>query len=377
MIPITILHLSHSFLPVTQNWIYSQLQNLPECRSLVLCRFTENGKTFPWPDVYAAYPRPGINRATGLAFSRLTASYAPGLGRSVIEREHPQILHGHFAFESWRNIGLVRASNIPLVTTFYGFDVDKLPRRAVWRRRYARLFHEGAAFITEGQFMAGRLRDLGCPNEKIRVVKIGIDLDRIKPREPAKPDSVVNVLFVGLSREKKGPLDAAAAFARAGREYPGMVLHLVGDGAYRARAAELLKEAGMLDKACFHGMLPYEAFLNLLGKSDILLAPSVTAADGDTEGGAPVSVIEALAAAIPVVATSHCDIPNIVNHGTTGLLSKEHDIAGIAAHLGMLAGNPAMRFSMGRAGRLYAEKEHDIRMQAAKIRTVYEEVLRK
>jgi colanic acid/amylovoran biosynthesis glycosyltransferase len=377
MTPVTVLHLSHSFLPVTQNWIYSQLRNMPECRSLVLCRFLENVEVFPWPDVHVAYPRPGIRRSTGLTLSRLTARYASGFGRSVIEHEHPQILHGHFAFESWRNISLARAFNLPLITTFYGFDVDKLPRRAVWRRRYRRLFREGAAFITEGPFMAGRLKDLGCPAEKIRMVKIGIDPVRIKPCAAARPESVVNVLFVGLSREKKGPLDATEAFVRAGREHPDMVLHLVGEGPYRARATEMLKEAGMLDKAFFHGMLSYEAFLELLGRSDMLLAPSVTAVDGDTEGGAPVSVIEALAAAIPVVATTHCDIPNVVHHNITGLLSKEHDIGGLAVHLGTLAGNAAMRLSMGRAGRVYAEKEHDVRVQAAKIRAIYDEVLRR
>ena len=223
--------------------------------------------------------------------------------------------------------------------------------------------------------MAARLRDLGCPGEKIRVVKMGIDSDRIRPRRNEAADDAVNVLFVGLSREKKGPLDAVAAFVEAAREHPALFLHLVGDGPYRSRAASALSNAGLTHRACFHGMMGYDKFLELLSRSDILLAPSVSALDGDTEGGAPVSVIEALAAAVPVVATTHCDIPNIVADGESGLLCKEHDIATLATHLVKLAGNPDLRASMGRAGRLYAVNEHDIRRQAAKLRAIYDEVL--
>ena len=54
---------------------------------------------------------------------------------------------------------------------------------------------------------------------------------------------------------------------------------------------------------------------------DVFLAPSVTASNGDTEGGAPVAIIEMSASGMPIVSTNHCDIPSVVLDGVTGLLA--------------------------------------------------------
>jgi len=104
-----------------------------------------------------------------------------------------------------------------------------------------------------------------------------------------------------------------------------------------------------------------------------VLAPSVQASNGDNEGGAPVVVIEALAAGIPVVGSRHCDIPNIVQHGRTGLLSEERDIEDLARNLSRLAADPQARAEMGREAVAYAHAEHDIKRQVRKITAVYRE----
>ena len=65
----------------------------------------------------------------------------------------------------------------------------------------------------------------------------------------------------------------------------------------------------------------------------VYLAPSVTAVDGDCEGGAPVSLIEAAASGMIVVSTRHCDIPGVIENGRTGWLSEERDTDAMAANL--------------------------------------------
>ena len=65
-------------------------------------------------------------------------------------------------------------------------------------------------------------------------------------------------------------------------------------------------------------------------KHDVFLAPSVTASNGDTEGGAPVAIIEMAASGMPIVSTRHCDIPSVVLDGVTGLLAAERDSEGLA-----------------------------------------------
>jgi colanic acid/amylovoran biosynthesis glycosyltransferase len=140
---------------------------------------------------------------------------------------------------------------------------------------------------------------------------------------------------------------------------------------------KILRQAGVRHKAVFHGMKPVSEYLELLKNIDIVLTPSVHASDGDTEGGAPVVAIEALCAGIPVVGSKHCDIPNIVAHGSTGLLSDERDADALARDICTLAENHTLRIEMGGRGAMYARAEHDITKQVRKITDVYREVCAK
>ena len=87
--------------------------------------------------------------------------------------------------------------------------------------------------------------------------------------------------------------------------------------------------------------------------SDLLLAPSVTAADGDIEG-MPVVVLEAMASALPVIGCEHSGIPEIVAHGSTGLIVPERDPAALAKAMEAMM-DPEIRRAMGTAGRLRVE----------------------
>jgi glycosyltransferase involved in cell wall biosynthesis len=178
-------------------------------------------------------------------------------------------------------------------------------------------------------------------------------------------------MFVGLEREKKGPLFAAAAFARIAAINKNMELHVVGDGPYRAPVRKLLAEAGVLDQSIFHGYIPFESYCALLGRMDIVLAPSVTTENGDTEGGAPVVVIEAQSAGIPVVGTLHCDIPSIVIHDKTGLLCAERDVDALAKNLGRLVSDQGLLEKLGRAARIHAREHFSIRRQVKDLNEIY------
>ncbi|MCS4101407.1 glycosyltransferase involved in cell wall biosynthesis [Salinibacter ruber] len=73
----------------------------------------------------------------------------------------------------------------------------------------------------------------------------------------------------------------------------------------------------------------------------VLLTPSVEASDGNNEGGAPVTLIEAAATGMPIVSSWHCDIPDVLHHKKTGLLAEE-DTEQIAGHLERLWENPTL-----------------------------------
>ena len=77
------------------------------------------------------------------------------------------------------------------------------------------------------------------------------------------------------------------------------------------------------------GYQPHSTFLREAYENHIFISPSITANDGDTEGGAPVSIIEMAASGMPIISTRHCDIPNVVIDNKTGWLTKERDAKGI------------------------------------------------
>jgi colanic acid/amylovoran biosynthesis glycosyltransferase len=373
-----ICHFISYYLPVTQNWIYNQLIYNKECESTVLCQRLENPRQFPFNNVYPICKSSGIDSVPARLIHKIFEQYPSAPHSKIIKQVKPDILHGHFLLESWRNYRLIKKLNIPLVTTCYGQDITSLPRKLFWKGRCKKVFELSRAFIVEGEHMGKTLENLGCRREKINVIKLGIDIARINTSISNSnvcsndDGDKIRILFTGLGREKKGAVYAVKAFIKAlSSTNIDLELHLLGDGIYRVQCEKILTDAGVRQKAVFHGMKPVSEYLDLLKSTHLVLAPSVHASDGDTEGGAPVVVIEALCAGIPVVGSNHCDIPNIVSHESTGLLSNERDVDALAKDICTLSENQQLRIDMGLRGKQYAAAEHDIIKQVRKITGVY------
>jgi colanic acid/amylovoran biosynthesis glycosyltransferase len=367
-----VAHLLYSFLPVTQNWIYNQLMFNKGVDSLVMCQYHENTEQFHFNPVYNFYPGINIWTKFKLFLTRLHLWYPYKYIEEIVKLECPDILHGHFATESFKLIDISKRSHLPLVTTFYGLDVNKLSKRKIWKKSYSRLFETGKLFIVEGHHMAEQLRILGCPPDRIKVIHIGIDIEKIENLQPP----VVNrdnlrILFIGLERQKKGAIDAVKAFSIAAHQCPEIELHIIGDGKYKKQVEKIIKSEGLADRVVLHGFTSVEKYLGILMSSDILLAPSCIADDGDTEGGAPVVTIEAQAAGKPVISTFHCDIPEVVIDKKTGLLSNEHDILRIADSIVLLVKDENMRIKMGLEGRKHVRRNHNIINQVSILSELY------
>ena len=127
------------------------------------------------------------------------------------------LLHAHFGWSRPTTLSAARQLGLPLVTTFYGRDLAHRKRR--WQRRdaYGELFSGGTLFVCEGPVMVEHLAGLGCPREKIRVVRVGIDLADF-PFEPRVRSGSLIVLQAARLVEKKGVDLSIRAFARARSE---------------------------------------------------------------------------------------------------------------------------------------------------------------
>ncbi len=373
---ITVAHLVTPYLFQTGTWIHTQLLHARRTRPVVLTRQLENTERFPFQPVHLVPgPRRRVARLVDALRHRL-GSLPPDRYLPILSREGARLIHAHLGWEGARAVDLAAAAGLPLVTTFYGRDAGRTPRQFWWRERYRALFTHGQAFVVEGPNLARTLEALGCPPGRVHVVHLGIDLARIRfaPRRP-DPDGGIEILVSSSLRPKKGVPSAVRAFAAVARRFPHVRLRILGDGPERRAVEAAARLSGLGERVTLAGYVPYEEHLAAMARAHLFLAASRTAPDGDTEGGAPVALIEAQAAGLPVISTRHADIPEVVADGESGLLAPEYDDGALTANLEWMLTHVEQWEAMGRAGRARMEREFSALTQAERIEDVYRSLL--
>jgi colanic acid/amylovoran biosynthesis glycosyltransferase len=201
----------------------------------------------------------------------------------------------------------------------------------------------------------------GMPHAKLH--HVGVQLDHVRPWKGGAPGPF-SILFVGRLVEKKGLeylVRAAALLKEQGRD---LRLDVIGDGPLRAAAEALSAALGVEADIRFHGDTPHETVLQAMQESHCLVVPSVTAGTGDAEG-IPVALMEGMASGMPVVATRHSGIPEVVSDGVTGLLVPERDPRALAAAIRRIMDDPQGAKDMGVRARAHMHKDFDASRQNA------------
>jgi len=155
-------------------------------------------------------------------------------------------------------------------------------------------------------------------------------------------DGPVRALFAGRLRTRKAVAVLLEALARP--ELTGLALTIVGDGEQRQALERRAAELGLGDRCRFAGLVARDEIARRYADADLFVLPS-------TYEGFPVAILEAMAAGLPIVATTVAGIPEAVEHGVSGLLVEREDAAGLAAALAELVGDPERRRTMGAAAR--------------------------
>ncbi|NRA96745.1 MAG: glycosyltransferase [Planctomycetes bacterium] len=371
------------YLPMSENWIWTQIAGHNRYRPLVLTKRAENLDAFPLDgvggEIVAAYSGP-VARAIRKMTRRFGDHYA--VHRRAVERRRPVLLHSHFGRGGWEDLQLARRSGLPHVVSVYGADIWRLGETGDWRRRYTELFDRADTFIAEGSAMKRRMAELGCDADKIRVNHLGVNLERIPlvPRVPDE-DGTVRCLMAGRAIEKKGMIYGMRAFANVAQRHPD--LHLVvmtwGEAAYKQRIIDELKrcaeDAGVANRVTWPGLRPYDEYLQIIRSSHIFLVPSVIAKNGDAEGGCPVTAIELSASGMPIVGFDHCDIPEVVRDGVSGHLAPERDVDGLTDLLDRVVAAPDTWEEMGRAGRAHVEAEYNAATLGGRLEAIHDDVI--
>jgi colanic acid/amylovoran biosynthesis glycosyltransferase len=271
------------------------------------------------------------------------------------------VILAHFGTNGARALRLRRAGALSgrIATVFHGFDISKKLARA-GEDTYSDLFREGELFLSISERWRSRLVELGCPPDRTVVHRMGIDCRKFAFSPRIKdPSGPVEIASVARLVEKKGVEYGVRAVAEVSRRNSSIVYTVVGDGPLRPNLEHLALQLGISDRVRFLGNRPHDEVVEVLRSASIFLAPSVTSADGDQEG-IPVALMEAMSSGLPVVATEHSGIPELVEHGISGFLAPERDAGTLAVCLEQLIEHPELWPSMGEAGRRRVEADHDI-----------------
>ena len=375
-----VMHAVRAYLPLTENWIYEQIRQASGFFPVVVCDEKSNLRDFPLADVHAADERrlAGAFDFVNKVHRRLAYANWPGSYRQVVKRYHPQLIHAHFGDRGVLMLGAARKYRIPLVTTFYGYDVSKLPLEPKWVPRLQWLFEHGDVFLAEGPCLRQKLIEIGCPPEKARVHHLGVDTRHIPFQERQAPDGPVRILMAASFREKKGLRYGLEAFARLASRRKGEVqLTVIGDGPLKEELRELAAEWKVQPFIRWLGYQPHEVFLREALSAHVFMSPSVVASDGDTEGGAPVAIIEAQATGLPILATTHADIPEVTRPGESAFLVPERDVDALEERLTYLVDHPEIWAPMGAAGRRHVATEFNASEQGKRLEAIYHEVMQR
>jgi len=366
----TAAHCATPYLHTNGVWIYNQISRLRRYRPVVLTQEAQNLEDFPVERLRTAQEYPAGKRLVNRLVRRLTGEYP--FYAEILHREGACLIHAHFGYQGCRCLRAKRHSGLPMLTSFYGADATQFPKEQYWKKFYRRLFAAGEAFLAEGSSLAQRLEEAGCPPGKIRLHRLGVDLERIRFAERL-PAEKVRFLICAPFREKKGIPFALKALGRARARRPfAFEVVLIGDGPERPKVLEAIRQAGLEDRVDWRGVQSYAQVLEELPRCHILLQSSLTAADGDTEGGAPVILLDAQASGMPVISTWHADIPEYVREGESGLLSPERDVEKLAECILQLVGEPGRWVAMGRAGREHVEAHYHAARQAERLEELYD-----
>jgi colanic acid/amylovoran biosynthesis glycosyltransferase len=298
----------------------------------------------------------------GRAFYRALRLLSPeAYGRRITSAyvEHFRRLRTEVVLAEFGPTGVVvmdacRRLGLPLVVHFHGYDASVRRVLEQYAAGYSAMFREAAALVSVSRGMQRRLVELGAPPERVHYNPCGVDCERFGGAEPARSPPLV--LAVARFVEVKAPQLTLAAFAEALGQYPEARLRMLGDGPLLGECRRLSASLSIDHAVTFLGRQPHYVVAEEMRRARLFAQHSVEAASGAVEG-TPVAVLEAGATGLPVVATRHGGIADVVTDGETGLLVEERDVAGMARQMLRLLRDPAHAAALGGAARRHV-REH-------------------
>ena len=282
---------------------------------------------------------------------------------TALEEFEPDVLHAHFATEPTAAAReFARELEIPFTFTAHGYDIFRKPP-ADFGARAA----DASAVVTVSRANADYIQQtFGVPPAKLHVIPCGVDTDLFKPlqaRLDADDPLVVCVARHVVVKNLGLLLRAFALLAQWKVPFRGV---LIGDGPCHEELKDLRRELGLEQLVEFPGAATQDEVLPWLQRARVAVLSS-------QNEGMPVSLMEAAACGVPIVATAVGGIPELVRDGLTGLLTLPEPKS-FATALRRLLEDRSLRQKMGAAARADAVARLSVQRQVDQLISIWQNV---
>jgi glycosyltransferase involved in cell wall biosynthesis len=331
-----------------------------------------------WEPVLLHHPDAGIDRlVAGAAGLGLRAIAVPRVERGhrlpgvlrlrvALRAERPAIVHAHLSWPLACRYGVLAAwlaRVAPVGTAQLYLEPGSVRQARLALRPLRRIIAVSA------EVRARYVRELGIADERLAVVRNGIRVPpTVRAPDPALRAELVRGRpdYVVLTPARLHPQKGHADLLQAAALIPDATFVLAGDGPLRSELESRARELGVASRCVFLG---HRADVPaLLAAADLFVLPSHFE-------GLPVSVLEAMAAGRPVVATAIGGTDEAVSHEESGLLVPPREPAALASAIRRLRADPVLARRLGAAGRQRVEREFSSEATAVQVMRIYDEVV--
>lgn len=293
----------------------------------------------------------------------------------LLREERVHILHAHLIHANLLGALVGRLARVPVVVaTRHNVDIGGAWRE--WANRWLRGWRDAVVAVSD-QVRWVEIERSGIDPARVILIRNGVPIEPFASPDPTATDRLrrkwkippTSPVIGTLARfdEQKGHVVLLEAMARVLQRRPRARALLVGEGPLRQAVEQKAHALGLSHAVVLTGLR--RDVPQVLALLDLFVLPSLWE-------GLPVSVLEAMAAGRPVVATRVGGVPEAVEHGVTGLLVPPRDPRALAAAIIRLLEDAELRRSMGRAGRERVEQQFSIAATVRRTEALYERLLR-
>jgi len=375
----TIVHVNAIYLKLT--FIYFFIKNLKLNNHYFLTREIKKGALdkFPFERVVKTsdlfYPFWLFNKFLNVKFDFMFMRNPLAQITAIKKIGRIDLLHAHFGTEGYYTLPLARYFKVPLIVTFYGYDMSMIPKKQAWKNRYRELFDKVSIICVEGEYMKRKMIELGCIEDKLFVCRLAIPLSEIKFSYRPEFITSLNVLMCANFVEKKGYFDTLDTIKKLKDDGIKVNCEIIGDGQLIRKIKERIDHLQISDEVKLLGRKNSLEIYEISEKHHVFFHPSKFGPDGDSEGGAPTIISEMQALGLPVISTTHADIPNnipVENH----MLAEEGNIEQLVEIFKNFIACKQNWNKIADLGRKFVEEKHDAVAIGMRLEQLYETVIK-